>query len=130
MHTVVQIALLGLVATVVLVVVKEQRPEWGLILRIGTGAVLLLLVAGPLARVAGEIVHLATLANVRPLYLGLVLKVIGIAYLTTFAAQIAYDTGESGTGWRVEVAGKIVILLLAIPLVVAITETILKMIPT
>ncbi|MDA8193016.1 MAG: stage III sporulation protein AD [Thermaerobacter sp.] len=130
MQSILQVVLLGLAITVVLVTIREQRPEWGFILRVGSGAVLLLLVAGPLTRVAGEVAHLATLANVRGIYLGLVLKVIGITYLTTFAAQVAYDTGESGTAWRVEVAGKILILVLSLPLIAAITETVLKMIPS
>lgn len=126
----VRIALLGLMATVLLVTVRELRTEWGVLLRIGAGAVLLVLVISPLARVVAELTQLASLARIRGVYLGLLLKVIGIAYLTTFAAQMAYDTGEAGIGWRIEVAGKIVILTLAVPLIVAITATVLKMIPS
>lgn len=130
MQSIVQIALVGLASTVLLVVIREQRSEWAVILRIGVGAILLLLVLAPLGRVVSEILHLAQLAKVRGLYLGILLKVVGITYLTTFAAYVAYDTGEAGTGWRIEVAGKVVVLALAIPLIVAVTETVLKMIPS
>lgn len=130
MQTILHVVLLSAVVTVLLVVVREQRPEFATILRIGSGVALLLLVANPLSTVIHQLVLLANLANVRGMYLGLVLKVIGITYLTTFAAQVAYDTGESATGWRVELAGKIIILLMAIPLIAAIADTVLKMIPS
>lgn len=126
----IHIALVAIVATVMLVIIREQRSEWGTVLRILIGAVLFLMVLHPLMDVISNITRVAALARVRGAYLGLLLKVIGIAYLTTFAAHFAYDAGETGTGWRVEVAGKIVILALALPLVVSITETILKMIPS
>lgn len=126
----VHIALIGIVATILLVVIREQRSEWGAVLRIAVGVVMFLAVIRPLARLVADLVHLASLAHIPGAYIGLLLKVIGIAYLTTFAAHIAYDAGEVGTGWRIEVSGKIVILLLAMPLVASIAETVIKMIPS
>lgn len=121
---------LGLMGTVLLVIIREQRAEIGVVLRIAIGVVMLLLIIPDLARVVASLVHLSELAHIPGSYLGLLLKVVGISYLTVFVAHIAYDSGEAGTGWRVELGGKIVILILAVPLIASITETILKLIPS
>ena len=130
MHTILKVASIALIATVLLVVLREERKEWGVVIRFAVGAVVLLLILAPLQTVIGQVLQLATLVKVRGLYLAILLKVIGIAYIATFAAQMAYDTGESGLGWRVELAGKVAILALSLPLISAIITTILKMIPS
>lgn len=130
MQTILKVASISLIATVLLVVLREERKEWGVILRFGIGAVVLLMILAPLDSVITHVVQLAAAAKIRGLYLAILLKVIGIAYIATFAAQLAYDTGESGLGWRVELAGKIAILVIALPLIGAILNTVLKMIPS
>ncbi|PSR24147.1 MAG: stage III sporulation protein AD [Sulfobacillus acidophilus] len=120
----------GLMATVLLLVIREERRDLGLILRLGAGVVILLLLVPDIARVVAAVIHLSELAHIPSLYLALLLKVVGISYLTVFVAQLAQDAGEAGTGMRVELAGKLAILVLAIPLIASITETVLKLIPS
>ncbi len=121
---------LGLMATVLLMVIREERRDLGVILRLGIAAVMLVLIVPDVARVVSALVHLSELAHIPAQYLALLLKVVGISYLTVFVAQLAQDSGEAGTGMRVELAGKIAILALAIPLIASITETVLKLIPS
>ena len=120
----------GLMATVLLLIIREERRDLGLILRLGAGVVILLLLVPDIARVVAAVIHLSELAHIPSLYLALLLKVVGISYLTVFVAQLAQDAGEAGTGMRVELAGKLAILVLAIPLIASITETVLKLIPS
>ena len=121
---------LGLLATVLLVVIREERSELGVILRVGVGAALLLLILPDVGQVVAAIVHVSELARIPARFLTLLLKVVGISYLTVFVAQLARDAGEAGTGLRVELAGKIAILMLAIPLIASIAQTVLKLIPS
>lgn len=121
---------LGLMATVLLVLIREQRKDIGVLVRLAVGVAMLLIVVPDIARVVAAFVHISELAHIPALYLGMLLKVIGIAYLTVFVAQLANETGETGTALRVELAGKIAILLLAVPLIASITETVLKLIPS
>lgn len=121
---------LGLMATVLLMVIREERRDLSVILRLAVGVALLLLVIPDIAKVVTAIVHISELAHVPVAYVALLLKVVGISYLTVFVAQLAQDSGEQGTGMRVELAGKIVILMLAIPLIASIAETVLKLIPS
>ncbi len=66
---------------------------------------------------------LAREAQVSSLYLNPVLKTIGVAYLTSFGAQISREAGEEAISGVIELAGKLVILLIALPLLQAILHT-------
>lgn len=129
-HALLHLVALGLIGTVVLTVVRDLRPEWGTLLRLAIGTLLLLAVISPLARAVSALTHLAVMAHIPDIYLGLLFKVVGVAYLTTLAARVAYDTGESAIGSRIELAGKITILLLAIPILSDVTTDLLRMIPS
>jgi stage III sporulation protein AD len=121
---------LGLVGLVVLLVLREENRALTLVLRIALAVGLLMFIVPDMGRVVADLVHLSELARIPVAYLTLLLKVVGISYLTVFVAQLATDSGEANVGTRVELAGKIAILLLAIPLIASITETVLKMIPS
>lgn len=121
---------LGLMVTVLLMVVREERRDLAVVVRLAVGVAMLLIIVPDIARVVASFVHISELAHIPSQYLALLLKVIGIAYLTLFVAQLAQDSGEGGTALRIELAGKIAILLLAVPLVASIAETVLKLIPS
>ena len=54
------------------------------------------------------------------------MKILAIAYLASFASEICKDAGASTIGSKVEFAGKIMILSLAIPILMAVLDSILK----
>lgn len=69
--------------------------------------------------------ELTQIANVRVAYIDVVLRIIGIAYLTEFAAQVSRDAGEGALGQKVELGGKALILVLAVPIVGALVHLVL-----
>ncbi|CAB1128913.1 Stage III sporulation protein AD [Candidatus Hydrogenisulfobacillus filiaventi] len=121
---------IGLISTVLLLLLRRERPEWGVVVALAAGVALLFLVLVPLGRVVGTLTQLAGLGHLQGAYLTLLLKVLGIAYLTTLAAQVARDAGETLVAGRVELAGKVLILALALPIIRAITETLIHWLPT
>ncbi|MGX1431395.1 stage III sporulation protein AD [Cytobacillus horneckiae] len=72
---------------------------------------------------------LAVNANVNMVYLETILKIIGIAYIAEFASQITKDAGQGAMAAKIEMAGKIFILAMAIPILTVLIETIIQMIP-
>lgn len=125
-----QVVGLGLISTVLLLVLRRERPEWGVVVGLAAGVALLFLVLVPLGQVIEALTRLAGLGHLKGAYLTLLLKVLGIAYLTTLASQVARDAGEGMVAGRVELAGKVLILALALPVVRAITETLIHWLPT
>lgn len=126
---VLQIVAIGLIATVLAVVVKSQRPELGLLLSVAAGVIIFLLVLGKIGSIMDVIKDLAGRAGINMVYLGTILKVIGIAYIAEFGAQICRDAGEGAVATKIEFASKILIMVLAVPIVVAVLQTLLKLVP-
>jgi stage III sporulation protein AD len=124
-----QIVGLGLIAAVLLVVVRQQRPELALLLSVAAGGVIFLLILTQVGRVTEVLDRLATAARVDRLYLGTLLKIIGVSYLAEFGAQVCRDAGEQAVAARVEMAAKILIVVLALPIVVAVVDTVMRLLP-
>ncbi|MDD2443046.1 MAG: stage III sporulation protein AD [Desulfotomaculaceae bacterium] len=124
---VLQIVAIGLIATVLIVVVKSQRPEMALLLSIAAGVILFLLVLGKIGAIMDIIRDLADRAGISMVYLGTILKIVGIAYIAEFGAQICRDAGEGAVATKLEFAAKILIMVLAVPIVVAVLQALLKL---
>lgn len=123
---IIQIVIFGLVTTIIVVTVKQQRPDIALLISLAGGTVILIFVVSSLSVVIETISNLFNKSNMDPVYITTILKVIGIAYLADFGAQLCKDAGESAIAAKIELGGKILILLLAIPILTALMELILK----
>ena len=98
-----------------------------MLLSLLTGAVLLLAVLGKVFGVVDLLEALGRRSGVDGGQIGVLLKVIGIAYVADFGTAVLRDAGEAALAQKVELAGKAAILLLAIPLVLAILDTVLRL---
>lgn len=124
-----QVVAVGLIATVLIVVVKSQRPELAVLLNTAAGVVLFLMVLGKISAVMNIVKDLADRAGISMVYLSTILKIVGIAYIAEFGAQICRDAGEGAIATKIEFAAKIFILVLAVPIVVAVLQALLKLVP-
>lgn len=118
----------ALVTLVFTVTLRQQKPEMALIVSLVAGAVIFLLMLRKIGAVVNVFNDLAARANVNPVYLGVVLKIVGIAYIADFGAQICRDAGEGALGAKIEFAAKILILVLAVPVVLAVLDTLMRII--
>ncbi|HBQ26733.1 MAG TPA: stage III sporulation protein AD, partial [Syntrophomonas sp.] len=58
-----------------------------------------------------------------------ILKILGVAYLGEFATAICQDAGEQAVAKKVEFASKIIIAVLALPIMIAILESLMQLMP-
>lgn len=72
---------------------------------------------------------LALNANVNMMYVETILKIIGIAYIAEFGAQITKDAGQGAIASKIEMTGKILIMVMAIPILTVIIETVIGLLP-
>lgn len=124
-----QIVGIGLIATILIVVIRQYRPEMALQLSLAAGAIIFLLIIGKIADVLNLLTQLARKADINMAYLLTILKIIGIAYIAEFGAQICRDAGEGAIATKVELAGKVLIMVMAFPVMVVILESIVGLIP-
>jgi stage III sporulation protein AD len=116
----------ALVCVVLLALVRQAKPEMAIPLTLGAVMAVFLMVADKLAAVFMLVEDLSHVARLNAAYLNVILKVIGVAYITEFGVQICRDAGESALSAKVEFAGKVLVLLLAVPVVRAVMHAVLS----
>lgn len=126
---IVQIVGLGFVMTMLALIIKQERPELALQLSLALAATIFLLMLNKIGAVLMLFRDLAEKANMSMLYLNTLLKIIGIAYITEFGSQVCRDAGEGAIAAKIEFAGKVMVMVMAIPIIALVLDTIVKLIP-
>ncbi|GAB6889240.1 stage III sporulation protein AD [Geobacillus sp. FSL K6-0789] len=124
-----QIVGLGLVATFLVVLLQEQKSSLSFLLTVFVGCTIFLLLVDQISNILLTLREMAEGAHIQMVYLEMMLKIIGIAYIAEFAAQISKDAGQGAIAAKIELGGKIVILALAVPILTAIIEAVISLIP-
>ncbi len=124
-----QVVGIGLIGAVLAVYVKERNKEIAVLVSMATGLIIFLFAVSKISAVLQVLQDLASLANVNMFYLTTILKIIGIAYVAEFGAQVCRDAGEGSIASKIEFSAKILVIVLALPIIVAILESILRLIP-
>jgi len=83
----------------------------------------LLILMPEVASVVQALTALAREGSIGSFYLNPVLKTIGVAYVTSFGVQVSQEAGEAAISAVIELAGKLVILIIGLPLLQAIVQT-------
>ena len=124
-----QIAGLGVAAALMAMVIRGSRPELASLLAMAAGALLFFLVLSRLKAVVAVMELLLDKAGLAQEYLKVLLKVVGITYIAELAAQTCHDAGEDSLAAKVEMGGKVLVLAMAAPIIVAIVELTLEVVP-
>lgn len=124
-----QIIGLALIATIIIIVLKAQRPEIAVQISLVTGIVIFMLILGKVAAVVDLLNSYAAKVNIDKVYLSTLLKIVGIAYITEFGAEVCRDAGEGAIASKVELAGKVVIMVLAVPIITSLLDLVINIMP-
>ncbi|MCX7781029.1 MAG: stage III sporulation protein AD [Negativicutes bacterium] len=124
-----QIIGLGFVVMLLSLIIKQQRPELAVQLSLTLATVIFLLVLSKISVVLNLFRDLAEKANISQMYLNTILKIIGIAYITEFGAQVCRDANEGAIASKIEFAGKVLVMVMAIPIIALVLDTIVKLMP-
>lgn len=121
---VLQILGVGIIGAVLVMVLREIRPEMALVVSLVTGGLIALPLIGKLSGVVTVMGSLAEKAQLTEGYLSTVIRVIGVAYLAEFGSQICKDAGATSIAAKVELGGKLIILAMSAPIVAALVDMI------
>ncbi|MEQ8174414.1 MAG: stage III sporulation protein AD [Syntrophomonadaceae bacterium] len=124
-----QIVGLALVTTIMLLILRQERPVMAVLLSVAFSVMIFLLMMGKLSSIINLMKELSRRAEVNYFFMATVIKILGVAYLGEFAASICQDAGETAVAKKVEFAAKIIIAVLALPIMVAILESLLQLLP-
>jgi len=119
----------GLVAAIAIIVVKQVKPEMAIIIAIASSLVILLLLIEMLSSVTQIFEVLVNKTGINKDLFTSVLKMIGIGYITDFSANICVDSGNNAIADKILLAGKITILVLALPIISSLIDIIVGIMP-
>ncbi len=121
---------IGLVALIIIILLKQYKPEFAIYISLLAGVLILLLVMDQLTEIISLLQSLASKASINSTFLALLLKITGIAFLAEFAVSVCKDAGEGAIASKIEIGSKIIIIAMSIPIISSLLEIILKILPT
>ncbi len=114
---VIKIGGISIFAVIMIIILKNYRPEMALVLSIITGIGIMFYAISKMSSVINVLNDLVSKSGVNTDFLLIIIKVIGIAYIVEFGKNVCIDAGQSSIATKLEMAGKVVIVVLTIPLI-------------
>lgn len=126
---IVQVIAIAFIATFIVMILKQYRPEFSIYISIIAGILIFFIVIAKFTSVIELIKKLSSKLGTNMQYFSLLIKITGIAYLSEFATNICKDSGETAIASKVELAGRVIIIAMSVPILGALIDTITSILP-
>ncbi|MGN1351975.1 MAG: stage III sporulation protein AD [Clostridia bacterium] len=126
---IVKIIGVGLIATIILAIIRTYKPELTIYVSIIAGAIIFSMVMDKLSAIIDLLTNLSKKSGINAQYVAILLKISGIAILSEFAVSVCKDLGETAVATKIDLAGKIIIISISIPIISALLELLIKILP-
>ena len=120
---------IALIALIIIIMLKQYRPEYAIFISILTGILILFLVMDRLTGIINLIESIQDKFAINTQFIALLIKITGIAFLSEFAISVCKDSGEAAIASKIEIGSKIIIISMSIPIISSLLEIILKILP-
>lgn len=121
---VLKIAMIGITGTFLAIILKNSKPEYSMLLSMGTCVCIFVYLLTKLEIVVDYVAKIESALQLDEGYIKLLMKMIGITYVAQFASEVCKDAGYAAIGTQVEMFGKVSVLFVSMPLMLALLETI------
>lgn len=121
-----QIIAISIIATILAIIVKGCKPELAIGVSLAAGILLLFISISGVKDVFGQFEDIIYKSGVDLKYFETVVKVIAIAYVTQFASEICKDGGQGSIAMKLEVVGKIFVMVLTMPILKGFLELVVS----
>lgn len=129
MSEVVKIIAIGMIALIIIIIVKQYRPEFAVYISIIAGVLILLISLQKMSGIVTLIQNISQKAGVNGDFLSIILKITGIAILAEFAVSICKDSGESAIASKIEMGSKVIIISMSVPIISSLLELMINILP-
>ncbi len=120
---------IGLLTCFFAVIIKQIRPEFYVVVILCGSVAMLIMILGKFSYVYNYFYSVIKKTNIDSGLIIMVLKILGIGYLTEFACGICEDSGNSALGDKIVLAGKVVILCMMMPVIINLLDSLIKILP-
>lgn len=126
---IVKIIGIAFLALIIIIILKQYKPEFVIYVSILSGALILLMSLSKIEGIITLLENISSKTAVNGEFLSILIKITGIAFLTEFAVSICKDAGEVAIANKVDLGGKVIIIAISIPIISALLETVIKVLP-
>lgn len=119
----IKIACIGIIAVFLAMKLKQVQGEYAWLISIAACMVLFGFAVTKLEIIFEGLHTIEAFLSVNPAYIGILLKVVGIAYISEFSANLCKDAGYSGIASQIEMFGKLSILAMSLPILTTLLTT-------
>lgn len=106
---------------------RKNHPEYAVALTITATVIIFSIMADSFSQVILKIKAMMEKSDIEVSYINAILKIMGVAYISEYSGAVLSDAGESALAKKVELAGKIIIFLLTVPILETLLTLILSM---
>jgi len=114
---------------VLAVLMKNYNPALAVLISLAAGVIIFLMILPMFADTIGFVRYLGEMADGIGAYTSLALRVIGVAYIAELGASVCSDANESAIAAKIELAGRVIILVMAMPVIVDIVRIVTGLLP-
>lgn len=117
MEDIFKIVAFAIISVVLILLIKQQKPEIAMLLTIVCSIALLIFALDKMSGVFELLDVLVTKSGINKEFLKIILKITVIAYIVEFGKNICVDAGQSSIATKLEMAGKVIIVVLSLPII-------------
>lgn len=121
--TVVSIAVVGIIAVLLAVSLKGIKGEYGILIVLAASFLIFFYGLGKLNTILDTMKEIQSYIKINSVYLSTLVKMIGITYIADFSAGICKDAGYGAVGTQIEIFGKLSVLAISMPILLALIKT-------
>lgn len=126
---IVQIVGIALISIFIILLLKQYKPEFVIHVSIIAGILMFSMIIPKLSAILDLLNSLTDKLGANAQFFSILLKITGIAYISEFASSICKDSGETAIASKVELGAKILIIAMSIPILGAVLETLINILP-
>ena len=121
--TIITISAVGVAAVLMALQLKGLKGEYASYLAAAAGFFFFFYGVSKLESILETVRQLQSYIKLNPIYLTTLMKMVGITYVAEFASGICKDAGFGALGGQIEIFGKLSILAVSMPILLALMET-------
>lgn len=121
---IIQIGLLGMAGTLLAIQFKSGKSEYGIYISAGISLVIFFCIISRMSIILEMLQEVTGYIDLAPAYMGMLIKMLGITYVAEFSSAICKDAGYQTIAQQIEMFGKLAILILGLPVLLALLEVI------
>ncbi len=129
MDIILKIVAIGLVTCLATLLVRPIRSDFAILIGIAGGLIIVFLIISYFTGILSAFQEIIGFTGLNSNLYVLLLKIIGIGYLIEFTVGICNETGNANLGDKVLLGGKLVIMVMALPIVTNILSIIMGLLP-